>query len=103
MTTIAKSNPRIMAHNMPLAEKLKKQGARFKINNNLGSFRKADGSYVPYPNGYITGPSEGSSGREEFSYVSVQTSTGWRQRTTKGKSLAEIIDWALTEAKKHID
>jgi len=103
MTTMAKSNPRIMRSNAPLAKKLYDQGARYSIKNKLGSFKDPDGSYVPYPNGYITGPSKGKQGRVEMAYVSVQTSKGWIQRTTIKHSLGEIITWALTEAKKHID
>jgi hypothetical protein len=38
-----------------------------------------------------------------MSYISVQTSKGWIQRTTINHTLEEIITWALTEAKKHID
>ena len=100
MTTIAKSDPRIMRSNMPLAKKLRDQGAHFSIKNKLGSFKDSDGSYVPYPNGYITGPS--SHNRVGF-YISVQTSKGWAQRDTANHTLEEIITWALAEAKKNID
>ena len=103
MTTMAKSDPRIMRSNAPLAKKLYDQGARYSIKNKLGSFKDPDGSYVPYPNGYITGLSKGKQGEVEMSYVSVQTSKGWMQRSTMNHTLEEIITWALTEAKKHVD
>lgn len=92
-----------MEHNTPLAKKLADQGARYSIKNKLGSFKDPDGSYVPYPNGYITGPSKGKQGQVGMSYVSVQTSKGWCQRNTIDLTLEEIITWALTEAKKHLD
>jgi hypothetical protein len=103
MTTVAKSDPRIMRHNTPLAKKLADQGVRYTMKNNLGSFKNADGLYIPYPNGYITGLSKGNQGHVKMSYISVQTSKGWIQRTTINHTLEEIITWALTEAKKHID
>jgi hypothetical protein len=98
MTTIAKTDPRIMRHNTPLAEKLADQGARYSIKNKLGSFKDSNGSYVPYPNGYITGPTSRNCGGF---YISVQTSKGWIQRTTINHTLEEIITWALTQAVKH--
>jgi hypothetical protein len=104
MTTIAKTDPRIMRHNTPLAEKLADQGARYSIENKLGSFKDSDGSYVPYPNGYITGPTKRNHGKiNEMFYISVQTSKGWMQRTTINHTLQEIITWALTESKKHVE
>jgi len=100
MTTMTRSNPRIMRSNAPLDKKMNDQGARYSIKNKLGSFKDSDGSYVPYPNGYITGPSRHNS---VGIYISVQTSKGWAQRTTANHTLGEIITWALAEAKKNID
>jgi hypothetical protein len=97
---MTRSDPRIMRSNAPLAKKLRDQGARFSIKNKLGLFKDSDGSYVPYPNGYITGPS--SHDYVGF-YISVQTSKGWVQRTGINYTLEEAITWALAEAKKNID
>jgi hypothetical protein len=101
MTTMTKSDPRIMRSNAPLAKKMHDQGARFTVKNKLGSFKDSNGSYVPYPNGYITGPS--SLNYQAGCYISVQTPKGWAQRTTVNHTLEEIITWALAEAKKNID
>jgi hypothetical protein len=100
MATMTRSDPRIMRSNAPLDKKMNDQGARYSVKNKLGSFKDSNGSYVDYPNGYITGPS--SHDYVGF-YISVQTSKGWAQRSGINHTLEEAITWALAEAKKNID
>lgn len=82
-------------HNTPLREQMKRKGCTLVHRDGKASFYR-DGVYVPYPPGYVTGPSSCSEGF----YLSVQGPNGWHQRTWRAGQYAKAEQWALETARK---
>lgn len=90
--------PAFWKHNKPLYEAMLAEGCSFKRNVTAGlsSFRDANGEYVDYPVGYITGPCFQDNGNRKPWYASIKGSDGWRQRSFADRD--DAINWALAEA-----
>lgn len=74
------------------------KGCRFHVGKRYQHFVDAQGRFVEYPAGYITGPCCDPQDIWRPWYISVAGPDGWRQRSfCHGESEAAIA-WALEEA-----
>lgn len=88
----------VQKHNEPLRQAHFKLGYKWKTKNGIAYFVDDTDKYVPFPVGYITGPTRDRN-REGFSYMSVYLGeSGWAQRTMDNG--IELEQWALERAKE---
>jgi hypothetical protein len=88
----------IQNHNAPLKAQMKEKGAKLVQKNNHVFFQDGSGEYVPYPVGYITGPSPCDGGF----YLSVQGRGGWSQREWAHGEIHKASQWALERAESNL-
>lgn len=85
-------------HNAKLDASMKAQGFNKVFKRGLSFFEDSNGKYVPFPVGYITGPSSSDRGGELVVYASVQGQNGWLQKQVKPHQESSLVAWALKSA-----
>lgn len=90
----------ITVHNAPLKREMEAKGYRWRQGITYAHFVDEQGDYVPFPSGYITGPSK-SSGSPTPWYCSVRIGEYWVQRSFE--TADEARSWALNYVKENED